>query len=113
MHLARIGSDDVVDLVEYIGGYTLGDAIDVLNLKYGYQAEWIETSFRGLFRKQYAQVGMTYDRVNDAFISKKPYRLWIKDSNLDWIAPKPMPELPDGAYCDWNDNINDWEIKAR
>ena len=33
---------------------------------------WIQTSYNGSFRKNYAGVGFTYDSIRDAFIAPKP-----------------------------------------
>jgi hypothetical protein len=31
--------------------------------------EWVQTSYNGSFRQQYASIGSTYDAVNDVFVS--------------------------------------------
>jgi hypothetical protein len=33
---------------------------------------WIKTSFNGTIRKNFACIGMTYDKTRDAFIDPKP-----------------------------------------
>ena len=57
---------------------TVGDNNDP-NGDEGYQwlidnlgGQWIQTSYNGNIRKNYAGIGFTYDDVRDAFISPKP-----------------------------------------
>lgn len=55
---------------------------------------WVQTSYNHSFRKQYAEVGATYDPVNDIFIAPKPFPSWVLNSNHEWEAPIPKPEGP-------------------
>ena len=66
--------------------------------------EWVQTSYNGNIRKQYASVGGTYDAVNDVFISEKPYPSWVLDENFDWQAPIPMP----GEDYEWEEETQQW-----
>lgn len=38
---------------------------------------WVQTSYNGNIRKNYAGIGYTYDEVRDAFIPPKPEGNWI------------------------------------
>jgi hypothetical protein len=66
--------------------------------------EWVQTSYNGNMRKQYASISGTYDAVNDVFISEKPYPSWILDENFDWQAPIPMP----GEDYEWDEETQQW-----
>lgn len=57
----------------------------------GLEGTWVQTSFNSTFRKKYANIGDTYDAVNDVFITLPPYPSWTLDSNHDWQPPTPMP----------------------
>ena len=48
---------------------------------------WVQTSYNGNIRKNYAGIGMTYDRIRDAFIPPKPVEgKWILDEDTcQWI----------------------------
>lgn len=65
---------------------------------------WIQTSYNGNFRKQYAGIGFTYDSVADVFVAPQPYPSWALDSNHDWQPPTPKP---DGYYY-WNEEELAW-----
>jgi len=66
--------------------------------------EWIQTSYNGNIRKQYAGIGYTYDHVRDEFVAPQPYPSWTLDENNDWQPPIPKP---DGNYY-WNDDTQTW-----
>ena len=68
---------------------------------------WIQTSYNGNIRKNYAGVGYTYDLARDAFIPPQPYPSWLLDeSTCQWEAPVPMPE--DGARYKWDEATGEW-----
>mgnify|MGYP003643133123 FL=1 len=55
--------------------------------------EWIQTSYNGNFRKNYAGIGYTYDLTRDAFIPAKPYPSWtLVEDTCQWTAPTAYPE---------------------
>jgi hypothetical protein len=71
--------------------------------------EWVQTSYNGNFRKQYAGIGYTYDKENDRFISPQPYKSWKLDKNGDWQAPKEKPS----DMATWNEDKLEWEINDK
>jgi hypothetical protein len=78
-----------------------------LNSLYG-TANWIQTSYNGNFRKQYAGVGFYYHKGYDIFIAPQPYQSWALDSNYDWQPPTPYPT--DGNFYDWNEETLTWDL---
>lgn len=48
---------------------------------------WIQTSYNGTIRKNYAGIGYTYDRVRDAFIPPQPTEgSWTLDeATCQWV----------------------------
>jgi hypothetical protein len=48
---------------------------------------WVQTSYNGNIRKNYAGIGFTYDAVRDAFIPPKPTEgEWVLDEDTcNWI----------------------------
>lgn len=59
-------------------------------------------------RKNFAEVGYTYDSELDAFIPPKPYASWVlnEDTGL-WKAPVDYPT--DGKYYEWDEETTSWE----
>ena len=68
--------------------------------------EWVQTSYNGNIRKQFAGISMTYDAVKDKFISPQPYTSWTLDTNNDWQAPTPRP-VDDKSY-EWDEPTLTW-----
>ena len=71
---------------------------------------WIQTSYSGSIRKNFAATGYTYDPNLDAFIRFKLYPSWtLNNETCDWEAPTPYPV--DGKKYLWNENTVAWEIE--
>ena len=71
---------------------------------------WVQTSYNGNFRKNYAGLGFTYDPERDAFIPPKPFESWILDEDTClWQAPTPYPT--DGFTYSWNEAELAWELR--
>ena len=75
--------------------------------KVGDSFNWVQTSYNHNFRKQYAHIGGTYDKVNDVFITPKPYPSWTLDSDFDWQPPIVWP-TPEVNYI-WNEDTKAWD----
>jgi len=69
---------------------------------------WVQTSYNGNMRKQFAGIGFTYDDVNDVFVAPQPYPSWSLDENHDWQAPVAMPD--DGQPYSWNEETQSWDL---
>jgi hypothetical protein len=67
---------------------------------------WVQTSYNGNIRKNYAGIGFIYDPVLDAFYAPQPYASWVLDANAIWQAPTPMPE--DGKIYWWDETTLSW-----
>ena len=70
--------------------------------------KWIQTSYNGNIRKNYATIGGTYDATNEAFIPPKEYASWtLNQTTFLWEAPTAKPEN-DLSYM-WNEEGLVWE----
>ena len=67
---------------------------------------WVQTSYNGNSRKQYAGIGYTYDSVNDIFIAPQPFPSWTLDGNFDWQSPTPRP-IDEKIYT-WSEETLAW-----
>ncbi len=100
-HFAKIDSDNIVTQVivaeqDFINSGLVGDSF-----------LWVQTSYNNNFRKQFAGVGYTYDKVNDVFIKPQPYASWILDASFDWQPPTAMPD--DDKMYNWNEDTTTWD----
>lgn len=68
---------------------------------------WIQTSYNGNIRKNFAGVGYTYDEERDAFISPQPFESWtLNETTCRWQAPVPYPQ--DGRIYQWDEDTTTW-----
>ena len=69
--------------------------------------EWIQTSYSGSIRKNYAGIDYTYDATRDAFIAPQPYPSWTLDeATCQWAASVAMPD--DDKMYTWNEDTTAW-----
>ena len=62
---------------------------------------WKQCSYGGSFRKDYPQIGATYDSVRDEFVQLQPYPSWTLNATNDWVSPLANnPEF--GSSQDWD-----------
>lgn len=68
---------------------------------------WVQTSYNGNFRKNFAGIGYTYDEQLDAFIPPKPFESWtLNETTCLWQAPIPYPQ--DGRVYRWDEDTLTW-----
>jgi hypothetical protein len=117
-HFAKLDSNNIVTQVVVVNNDVLLKADNTeselkgkqfLNSLFG-QAEWVQTSYNGTFRKKYAGVGDTYDETNNVFIAPQPFVSWSLDENFDWQPPTPYPT--DGNNYQWNEETQTWDLIA-
>jgi len=108
-HFAKVNSDGVVEQVIVAEQ----DYIDTLPDK----EDWVQTSYNTLggqhllggtpFRKNYACIGGTYDKIRDAFIQKKPFDSWVlNEDTCMWEPPIECPD--DGKDYKWDESVINW-----
>jgi|TARA_R110002012_G_scaffold195015_1_gene363255 hypothetical protein len=104
-HFAKINSNSIVTEVivsekDFINSGLVGD-----------EFLWVQTSYSGSFRKNFAGVGNTYDKTRNAFISPKPYPSWtLVENTCQWTAPSAMPD--NGKTYDWDEDTTSWKEKT-
>jgi hypothetical protein len=68
---------------------------------------WLQTSYNGSIRKNYAGVGYSYDLVRNAFIEPQPYPSWVLNENIcKWEPPILYPT--DGKNYHWDEETLSW-----
>ena len=71
---------------------------------------WVQTSYNGNIRKNYAGIGYTYDAALDAFVPPQIYPSWVLNSDTaQWEAPVPKPS--DGKIYRWDENVCNWVLR--
>ena len=119
-HFAKIGLNNIVIDVLVVANRETMDASGVEHESIGIEflknltghETWVQTSYNGKIRKNYAGIGYIYDSIRDAFIPPKPYPSWtMNEQTCLWSAPTPMPT--DGKNYHWDESTLNWvEITA-
>ena len=99
-HFAKLNNNTVTEVIvsekNFINSGLVGD-----------EFLWVQTSYNGNFRKNFAGVGDTYDKTRDAFIAAKPFPSWtLVEDTCQWTAPTAMPD--DGKLYTWDEETQDW-----
>lgn len=113
-HFAEIDPNNVVLRVVVVGNKDTSDANGVEKEHIGAAflekllgGTWVQTSYNGNKRKNYAGAGYTYDAAIDAFVPPKPYPSWVlNNETAQWLAPVPMPT--DGKKYTWDEATQSW-----
>lgn len=73
----------------------------------GDDTRWVQTSYNGNIRKNYAGIGYTYDPVADHFFAPQPFPSWTLDADAKWQAPTPYP-TEEGKFFTWDEPTLSW-----
>ena len=126
-HFAQIETVDIIDENEVVTGsetiitqVIVIDNNDILD-EQGNESEvvgtqfctdllggtWVQTSYNGNMRKNYAGIGFTYDETRDAFIAPTPFPSWVLDEDTcRYEAPVPYPT--DDKRYEWEEETTSW-----
>jgi hypothetical protein len=115
-HFAKLNDENIVIAVHVVNNQVILKADGTeselkgkqfLNSLHG-NTKWVQTSYNGNFRKNYAGIGFTYDSERDAFIAPQPFNSWLLNENTClWEAPVQYPN--DGNFYQWNEQTLSWE----
>jgi hypothetical protein len=116
-HFAQLDTNNIVtnvivvhnnELLDQNGNEIEQKGIDFCKTLFGQDTKWVQTSYNGNFRKNYASAGYTYDATNNVFYAPQPFPSWIlKNTTWTWEAPVAYPT--DGKKYKWNESIANWE----
>jgi len=114
-HFAEINTENIVTRVVVVdnnviivnGQESEQEGMIFLQGLYG-GGTWIQTSYNGTIRKNYAGIGFTYDSDRDAFIPPRPFQSWtLNEETCLWVPPVEMP-INENTYS-WNEDTQQWE----
>lgn len=114
-HFAQLNENNIVinvivihnnELLDENGNESEAKGIQFCKDHYGQDTVWVQTSYNGNIRKNYAGLNYTYDIGLDAFIPPRPFPSWIlNDKTYSWDPPIPIPN--DGFYH-WDEETLSW-----
>lgn len=115
-HFAELDGDHIVTRVIVVNNNELLDEFGVEQEMIGRQfcvnllgGTWVQTSYNGNIRKNFAGIGYQYDVQRDAFIPPKPFNSWVlNEDTCQWEAPVAYPD--DGKIYLWNEDNGTWDL---
>ena len=116
-HFATLDSNNKIINVEVVNNAVItdsnGDEQEQLGIDFleqihgGAGVTYKQTSYNENIRKNFAQVGGTYDASKDAFIPVKPFDSWVlNNTTCKWEAPTTYPT--DGKSYGWDEDTTSW-----
>jgi len=113
-HFARIEDGIVVDVIVVDNSDILDDdgnqSEDIgkafcTNLLGG---NWLQTSYNGIIRKNYASIGDVYNETLDAFIYENPFPSWVfNETTCQYDPPVARPTDTKVPY-QWDEDNQVW-----
>ncbi len=108
-HFAELDSNNIVARVVVISDeFELDGETWCHNFFEG--GTWVQTSYNGNIRKNYAGIGDTYDTTRDAFIAPQPYPYCVLDEDTcryEEPVAYPTDGTIDKRYT-WNESNTSW-----
>ena len=117
-HFAEINDNNIVTRVIVVHNNEITvdgqelefKGIDFCEGLFGHR-NWVQTSYNGNIRYNFAGIGYTWDSENDAFYAPQPFASWSLDENFIWQAPVPYPDdaSADKVY-EWDEDNLTWKV---
>lgn len=117
-HFAEINENNIVTRVIVVHNNEITvdgqelefKGIDFCEGLFGHR-NWVQTSYNGNIRYNFAGVGYTWDPENDAFYAPQPFASWSLNEDYIWEAPVPYPEdaSPEKIYT-WDEENQEWKV---
>lgn len=117
-HFAEINEDNIVTQVIVVHNNELlveeeeseEKGVDFCESLFGHR-NWVQTSYNGNIRYNYAGIGYTWDPDNNAFYEPQPFPSWSLNEDFKWEAPVPYPEdaSVDKIYS-WDEENQEWKV---
>lgn len=119
-HFAKIDDQNTVLEVVVINNDDVGNlpfpesepvGIAFCKSLFGEDTNWLQTSYNGNFRKNFACVGGCYFADLDVFIHPQPYPSWTLNRQIgEWEAPVPMPPVSPNYIAIWDEEGQEWDV---
>ena len=114
-HFAQLDENNVVTQVIVVANDELlldgveseAKGIEFCKSLLGEDTRWVQTSYNGNIRKNYAGIGYTYDPVADHFFAPQTYPSWVLDADAKWQSPVPYPNEED-KFFNWDEPTLSW-----
>ncbi len=112
-HFAQLNDSNVVLAVNVIANADCldsdGNESETIGITFckslrGADTIWKQTSYNNNIRKQFAEVGGSYDATKNKFIKVKPYASWTLNSDDDWQSPLGATPVKENCGYTWDES---------
>ena len=112
-HFAQLDDNNIVTQVIVVANNELlldgveSEVKGILFCKslFGEDTKWVQTSYNGNFRKNYAGIGYHWDGVG--FYAPQPFLSWNKNENT-YLWEPPVAYPTDGKSYRWDEPTTSW-----
>jgi hypothetical protein len=117
-HFAEINEENIVTQVIVVHNNVLlieeeeseEKGIDFCESLFGHR-NWVQTSYNGNIRYNYAGIGYNWDPDNNAFYKPQPFPSWSLNEDFKWEAPVPYPEdASEDKIYSWDEENQEWKV---
>ena len=117
-HFAEINEENIVTqvIVVHNNELLIGEeeseekGVDFCESLFGHR-NWVQTSYNGNIRYNYAGIGYTWDPDNNAFYEPQPFPSWSLNEDFKWEAPVPYPEdTSEDKIYSWDEENQEWKV---
>ena len=117
-HFAEINEENIVTqvIVVHNNELLIGEeeseekGVDFCESLFGHR-NWVQTSYNGNIRYNYAGIGYTWDPDNNAFYEPQPFPSWSLNEDFKWEAPVPYPEdASEDKIYSWDEENQEWKV---
>ena len=113
-HFAEINENNRVLKVIVVANAELKDSEGIEQENLGktfcqslFGGSWLQTSYNGSIRKNFAGIGHTYDENLNAFIAPQPFLSYLfNEDSCIWEPPTAYPD--DGKFYFWEEDTTSW-----
>lgn len=107
-HFAQIDENNIVSRVLVVPDSQEDRAQEYLANDLALGGTWLQTSYNGNVRKNFAGIGYYFDETRDAFIPPQPFPSWLLDEETcNWYPPTPYPD--DNRDYEWDEESQLWK----
>ena len=106
-HFAEIDSNNIVQRVIVVHDSLESTGAEWCHDRFG--GTWLQTSYNGRIRKNFAGIGYKYRADIDAFVPPQPFSSWtLNEQTAQWVPPVPYPQ--DNAMYQWDEQTGSWLV---
>lgn len=108
--VVRVSSVDNQWILDENGQESEEVGVSFLKSIHGESTRWVQTSYNGNIKGNFAGIGCSYYAEYDIFMGEKPFPSWtVNPETAEWDPPTPRPDDFFEQPYSWNEETLTWE----